>query len=267
MMIQVMDGSMHSVHSEDAAFGTKTPPSAPSSAASVTSVREEVARIQRSINGVQAADGAGTSRQADIRNLMVNYIPNSVTEDDLYELFSVHGPVVDVRIIRDRATQAPRGFGFVTFEKVESASAACEMMNGLHLRGKRLKVTPAVGSHSHNIAEFLAAKESGRATTSSFVPRFQPGAARAAAAAAATSPVEPMAVAPPRAPTGPTVVSVQPVLPTPVAPPAPGQWLPPGYAAPMTFGAGPYGMPAGYPQMVLLPVATAPPPPPYAAHW
>jgi len=126
-----------------------------------------VARVQQ-----QPIDPSSFRPGSDVRNLMVNYIPTTVTEEELHDLFAVHGPLLDCRIIRDKVTQQPRGFGFVTYEKAESAQAAMATHNGLIVRGKRLKVAPAQGTHSQHIAEYLAARESGRPTTSTFIPRY-----------------------------------------------------------------------------------------------
>jgi RNA recognition motif-containing protein len=47
---------------------------------------------------------------------------------------------VDFQIVRDRTTGISMGFGFVNFERNESAVNAVEKLNGLDLHGKRIKV-------------------------------------------------------------------------------------------------------------------------------
>ncbi len=77
------------------------------------------------------------------RRLFVGNLPFSMTEDGLKDLFEVAGQVVSVRIIVDRETQRPKGFGFVEFENVEAASAAIAQFCGRSIAGRALVVTEA----------------------------------------------------------------------------------------------------------------------------
>lgn len=71
-------------------------------------------------------------------NLIVNYLPPQLNEDQFLELFSVVGPVVSVRMMKnDDGT--PRGYGFVRFKHPEHANQAIQLYNGYELWGKRLK--------------------------------------------------------------------------------------------------------------------------------
>ena len=73
--------------------------------------------------------------------LYVGNLPWALTEDDVSELFSRLGEVQAVRIITDRDTGRSRGFGFVEIEGV-GIQEAIEAMDGVELRGRRLKVGP-----------------------------------------------------------------------------------------------------------------------------
>jgi hypothetical protein len=74
------------------------------------------------------------------KQLIVNYLAQDVTSADIQTLFSRFGPLDGARIIYDRQTSMPRGYGFVYFRHPESAKQAVEMMNGYEFHGKRLKV-------------------------------------------------------------------------------------------------------------------------------
>ena len=50
-----------------------------------------------------------------VTSLFVGNLDGSVTPDDLYELFSVHGGVVSTYVSRDKRTKVSRGYGFVNF--------------------------------------------------------------------------------------------------------------------------------------------------------
>jgi len=46
-------------------------------------------------------------------NIYVGNLPFSASEDDVRDLFTQHGQVMSVKLINDRETGRPRGFGFV----------------------------------------------------------------------------------------------------------------------------------------------------------
>ena len=109
---------------------------------------------------------------ADVRNLMVNYLPTSVADEELYRLFSPFGELVDCRVVRDKMTGEPRGFGFVTYAAKESGEAAVGQMHGSLLHGRRIRVGVAKGIHSATITTYLEDKRAGRHTSAAFVPRL-----------------------------------------------------------------------------------------------
>ncbi|AAZ12437.1 RNA-binding protein, putative [Trypanosoma equiperdum] len=107
----------------------------------------------------------------DPRNLIVNYIPTPVTEEDLEELFRPFGPLVSVRIICDRENgNHPKGYGFVRYKFVESAMNAMSRMNGYSINNKRLRVTQATGPRKYSQA-------AGSTSVRQPGPRAPPGSA------------------------------------------------------------------------------------------
>ena len=76
-------------------------------------------------------------------NLIVNYIPTPIRDEELGDLFSPFGNIIEARVIFDRVTGAHRGFGFVKFETLDSALAAVAALNCFEIYGKRLKVAQA----------------------------------------------------------------------------------------------------------------------------
>jgi len=77
--------------------------------------------------------------------IYVGNLAESVTERDLEELFGQVGDVVAGKIIRDRISGQPRGFGFVTMGSTEEAEEAINRLNGQELHGQSLKVALARG--------------------------------------------------------------------------------------------------------------------------
>lgn len=75
--------------------------------------------------------------------LYVGNLSYDITENDLQDLFSKHGPVTEVAIMQDRATGRARGFGFVTMATPEGAQAAIAALNGTQAQGRALTVNEA----------------------------------------------------------------------------------------------------------------------------
>ena len=75
--------------------------------------------------------------------LYVGNLPYAVTELDLRDLFGGLGTVTDAKIVTDRETGRPRGFGFVEMTTKEEATKAVEMLNGRLFRDRNLVVDEA----------------------------------------------------------------------------------------------------------------------------
>jgi len=76
--------------------------------------------------------------------LYVGNLPFSADEDSVRELFSQDGRgVAEVKLITDRDTGRPRGFGFVEMNNSEDADAAISALNGYSMDGRPLTVNEA----------------------------------------------------------------------------------------------------------------------------
>ncbi|MEJ2226592.1 MAG: RNA-binding protein [Syntrophobacterales bacterium] len=75
--------------------------------------------------------------------LYVGNLPHSMTEPDLNDLFSEAGYVASAKIITDRQTGQPRGFGFVEMETKLDGQKAISMLNGRSVDGRPLAVNEA----------------------------------------------------------------------------------------------------------------------------
>jgi RNA recognition motif-containing protein len=74
--------------------------------------------------------------------LYVGNFPYSVDETQLRGIFSQYGEISDLKLITDRDTGRPKGFGFITFATQAAAEKALEQ-NGKDLGGRPLKVNVA----------------------------------------------------------------------------------------------------------------------------
>jgi RNA recognition motif-containing protein len=75
--------------------------------------------------------------------LYVGNLPHQMTEDQLQSLFSEAGHVASAKIITDRQTGQPRGFGFVEMETKLESQKAISMLNGRNVEGRPLAVNEA----------------------------------------------------------------------------------------------------------------------------
>jgi len=89
-----------------------------------------------------AGGGGGTQGNAPGGHIIFAYnIGPNTNEDQLWELFSSYGTVVKSDVIRDPATSAGRGYGFVTMPNYEEAQYAIQNLNGYVYSTKPLQVS------------------------------------------------------------------------------------------------------------------------------
>jgi len=76
--------------------------------------------------------------------LYVGNLPFSANEEQVRELFGQNGrEVAEVKLITDRDTGRPRGFGFVEMANSEHADQAISELNGYMMDGRPLTVNEA----------------------------------------------------------------------------------------------------------------------------
>lgn len=75
-----------------------------------------------------------------LNRIYIGSIAYDIKEDMLKQAFLPFGPVKNVSMSWDPATQKHKGFAFVEFEYPEAAQLAIEQMNGSNFGGRLLKV-------------------------------------------------------------------------------------------------------------------------------
>merc|ERR1719445_671637 len=105
--------------------------------------------MQNGMADVLAGAGVNIPTQADMdegdrkTNLIVNYLPQTMTQEEIRSLFSSIGEVESCKLIRDKVTGQSLGYGFVNYHRIEDASKAIQTLNGLRLQNKTIKVSYA----------------------------------------------------------------------------------------------------------------------------
>lgn len=81
-------------------------------------------------------------------NLIVNYLPQSVTEEEFRVLFSTFGIVQSCKLIKDKISGISLGYGFINYGSCSEADKAIQALNGLPIQSKTIKVSYARPSSS-----------------------------------------------------------------------------------------------------------------------
>jgi RNA recognition motif-containing protein len=76
-------------------------------------------------------------------NIYVGNLPFNVSEENLRQAFETFGQVSSARIVKDKYSGQPRGFGFVEMPDRAEAQAAIENLNGKDLLGQQMNVNEA----------------------------------------------------------------------------------------------------------------------------
>ncbi|KAE9611378.1 putative RNA recognition motif domain, cleavage stimulation factor subunit 2, hinge [Lupinus albus] len=74
------------------------------------------------------------------RSVFVGNIPYGVTEEQLMEICQEVGPVVSFRLVVDRETGKPKGYGFCEYKDEETALSARRNLQGYQINGRQLRV-------------------------------------------------------------------------------------------------------------------------------
>ncbi|KAE8731330.1 Polyadenylate-binding protein 3 [Hibiscus syriacus] len=88
-------------------------------------------------NGV--APGSGGA-QFMLTSLYVGDLDVTVTDEQLYQLFSQAAPVASVRVCRDLATGRSLGYGYVNYNNLRDAARAVDLLNFTPLNNKSIRV-------------------------------------------------------------------------------------------------------------------------------
>jgi len=83
------------------------------------------------------------SQREETLNIYVGNLSFDTSERDLEAAFAAYGTVTTARIATDRATNRPRGFGFVEMANQSEAQTAIAALNGTELQGRTLTVNEA----------------------------------------------------------------------------------------------------------------------------
>ena len=73
-------------------------------------------------------------------SVFVGNIPYEATEDELRAIFSRVGPVVSIRLMYDKDTRQPKGFGFIEYRDIETAYSCMRNLNDVEYGGRPMRI-------------------------------------------------------------------------------------------------------------------------------
>lgn len=76
-------------------------------------------------------------------NIYIGNLAYQTTEDTLRTLFAEFGEIESVKVIKDRFSGRPKGFGFIEMPSNSEADQAIKALNGNRIDGNHIKVRPA----------------------------------------------------------------------------------------------------------------------------
>jgi RNA recognition motif-containing protein len=76
-------------------------------------------------------------------NIYVGNLSYEITDDEVKDIFSPHGEIASVSIIRDKHSGQSKGFGFVEMPNQAEAEEAIKALNESELKGRNIKVNQA----------------------------------------------------------------------------------------------------------------------------
>ncbi|KAG8812803.1 hypothetical protein FRC17_001809 [Serendipita sp. 399] len=92
--------------------------------------------------------------------VFVGNIPYDYSEEQLTQIFSTVGPVTGFRLVFERGTGKPKGYGFCEYADHETAASAVRNLNGKEVGGRALRIDlaesdPSLEGRSTSFGELL----------------------------------------------------------------------------------------------------------------
>ncbi|XP_015127616.1 cleavage stimulation factor subunit 2 [Diachasma alloeum] len=84
-----------------------------------------------------------SSVDKSMRSVFVGNIPYRATEENLRDIFGDVGQIMSLKLVYDRETGRPRGFGFIEYKDQQTALKAIQNLNGFEIGGRVLRVDNA----------------------------------------------------------------------------------------------------------------------------
>ncbi|KFD47998.1 hypothetical protein M513_11126 [Trichuris suis] len=106
-------------------------------------VSEPVNNIAVNMNDSPSVSAEMLEADETRTNLIVNYLPQTMGQEEFRALFARIGEIESCKLVRDKTSGQSLGYGFVNYAHPEDAQRAVKTLNGLPLQAKTIKVSYA----------------------------------------------------------------------------------------------------------------------------
>lgn len=104
----------------------------------------------------------------------VGNIPYDLSEEKLREIFKTAGPVLSFKLVYDRESGKPKGYGFCEYQDHETAASAMRNLNGHEVNGRSLRVDTATNERFKEEMKNLQVSVSGNAFEAAYGTDVEP---------------------------------------------------------------------------------------------
>lgn len=85
-------------------------------------------------------DASWHAKYKESAYVFVGGLPYDLTEGDLLAVFAQYGEIVDVNLVRDKATGKSKGFAFLAYQDQRSTTLVVDNLNGANVVGRTVRV-------------------------------------------------------------------------------------------------------------------------------
>ncbi|XP_072939602.1 RNA-binding motif protein, X-linked 2 [Epargyreus clarus] len=104
----------------------------------MTNVKNVLKLSERELSG--NSKSSWHDQYKDSAWIFVGGMPYDLTEGDVICVFSQYGEIVNINLVRDKATGKSRGFAFICYEDQRSTILAVDNLNGIKILGRTIRV-------------------------------------------------------------------------------------------------------------------------------
>ena len=102
--------------------------------------QQPISQISNNMPHPMSIDPTAAPPSTQSNTVFVGNLPYDTSEQQLIELFSSVGPVNKLRMMTDKETGKPKGYGFIEYHDHLTAMSAIRNLNGTEYRGRAIKV-------------------------------------------------------------------------------------------------------------------------------
>ncbi|XP_026755390.2 RNA-binding motif protein, X-linked 2 [Galleria mellonella] len=104
----------------------------------MTNVKNVIKLSERELSG--NSKSSWHDQYKDSAWIFIGGLPYDLTEGDIICVFSQYGEIVNINLVRDKATGKSRGFSFICYEDQRSTILAVDNLNGIKILGRTIRV-------------------------------------------------------------------------------------------------------------------------------